>query len=85
MFPRFCIILSALKVLNMSNLYRSSDDKVIGGVCGGLAHRFDWNVEALRWIFALAGIFSGVALFVYLILWLVLKERPTSGIIDVDW
>ena len=68
----------------MKDLYRSSDEKVIGGVCAGLAHRFDLNVTGLRWIVALTVLFlSGVPLFVYAILWAVLKARPTSGVVDV--
>lgn len=68
----------------MNNLYRSSDDKVIAGVCGGLAHRFDLNVTGLRCVVALVALFlSGVPAVLYAILWAVLKERPTGGVIDV--
>lgn len=68
----------------MDSFYRSSDDKVIAGVCAGLAHKFDLNVTGLRWVVALVALFlSGVPLIVYAILWAVLKPRPTSGVIDV--
>ena len=63
----------------MDNLYRSSDDKVIGGVCAGLAHKFDLNKAGLRWAVALVALFlTGVPAIVYLILWAILKERPTT-------
>ena len=63
----------------MNNLYRSSDDKVIGGVCAGLAHKFDLNKTGLRWAVALVALFlTGIPFIVYLILWAVLKERPTA-------
>ncbi len=66
-----------------NNLYRSSDDKVIAGVCGGLAHRFDLNATGLRWVLALVTIFlSGFPAIVYLVLWIVLKDRQTKGVID---
>ena len=68
----------------MDNLYRSSDEGVIAGVCAGLAHRFDLNVTGLRWIVALVTLFlSGMPLIVYAVLWALLKARPTSGVIDV--
>ena len=68
----------------MGSLYRSSDDRVIAGVCAGLAHRFDLNVTGLRWIVALVTLFlSGVPLIVYVVLWAVLKPRSTGGVIDV--
>lgn len=65
------------------NLYRSSDDKVIAGVCGGIAHRFDLNATGLRWVLALVTLFlSGFPAIVYLVLWIVLKDRQTKGVID---
>ena len=68
----------------MDSLYRSSDDKVIAGVCAGLAHKFDLNVTGLRWVVALVTLFmTGVPAIVYAVLWAVLKPRPTGGVIDV--
>ena len=68
----------------MSNLYKSSDEKVIAGVCAGLARRFDLNVTGMRWAVALVTLFlSGLPVLVYAVLWAVLKERPTKGVIDV--
>ena len=65
----------------MDSLYRSSDDKVIAGVCAGLAHKFDLNVTGLRWAVALVTLFlTGVPAIVYVILWAVVKARPTGGI-----
>lgn len=69
----------------MKKLYRSSDEKVIAGVCAGLAHKLDFNVNGLRCVAVLITLFlSGIPLFVYAALWMMLKERPTSGgVIDV--
>ena len=68
----------------MSNLYRSCDEKVIAGVCAGFAHRFDLNVTGLRCVLALVTLFlSGIPAIVYIILWAILKPRPTGGVIDV--
>ena len=68
----------------MDNLYRSSDEKAIAGVCEGLARRFDLNVTGLRLAVAFVTLFlSGVPLILYVVLWAVLKARPTGGAIDV--
>lgn len=69
----------------MNNLYRSSDEKVIAGVLAGIGHKLDLNITGLRWIVALVTLFlSGIPAIVYLVLWCVLKERPTAdGVIDV--
>ena len=67
----------------MNSLYRSSDDKVIAGVCAGLAHKFDLNVTGLRWAVALVTLFlTGIPVIVYAILWAVVKPRPTNNVID---
>ena len=64
----------------MGNLYRSSDEKMVAGVCAGLAHRFDLNVTGLRWTTALVTLFlTGAPLIVYAILWTVVKPRPTEA------
>ena len=68
----------------MDNIYRSSDDKVVAGVCGGLAHKFDLNATGVRWAVAIVTIFfTGVLLIVYAVLWAILKERSTKGVVDV--
>ena len=68
----------------MDNLYKSSDEKVIAGVCAGLAHRLDLNATGLRWVVALVSLFlTGVPIIVYIVLWAVLKSRPTKGVVNV--
>ena len=68
----------------MNSLYRSSDAKVIAGVCGGLAHKFDLNATGLRWAVALVTFFlTGIPLIVYVVLWCILKSRPTVGVTDI--
>ena len=60
----------------MKSLYRSSSNKVIAGVCGGMAEALDINATGLRWVVALVTLFlSGIPALVYLILWCVLKKR----------
>ena len=70
--------------MEMGKFYRSSDEKVIAGVCAGLAHRLDLNMTGLRWVVALVTLFlSGIPAVVYIVLWAILKARPTAGIVDV--
>ena len=60
----------------MKSLYRSSSNKVIAGVCGGMAEALDINATGLRWVVALVTLFlSGIPALVYLILWCVLQKR----------
>ena len=70
--------------MGMGKFYRSSDEKVIAGVCAGLAHCLDLNMTGLRWVVALVTLFlSGIPAIVYIVLWAILKARPTAGIVDV--
>jgi phage shock protein PspC (stress-responsive transcriptional regulator) len=55
-----------------AGFYRSSDAKVVGGVCAGLAHKWDVPVLIPRLAFC-------TPLFlVYTIMWLTLPEKPTK-------
>ena len=70
--------------MGMGKFYRSSDEKVVAGVCAGLAHRLDLNMTGLRWVVVLVTLFlSGVPAVVYIVLWAILKARPTAGVVDV--
>lgn len=66
----------------MKKLYRSSTNKKIAGVCGGLAEYFGISATVVRIVFVillLPGGFPG--LIPYLILWIFLPLRP-AGVID---
>lgn len=68
----------------MRNFYRSCDEKIVGGVCAGLARYFDINLTGLRWVIALVTAFlSGIPAILYVVAWAVFKERPTRDIFDV--
>lgn len=56
---------------------RSSHDKVIAGVCGGLAEQLGWSPFRLRVVWVLATIFTAFAgLIVYLALWFLMPKAP---------
>ena len=58
-------------------LYRDIDNKVIGGVCSGLAIYFNMDTVLFRVLFILALIFTGSGLLVYIILWIAIPEAST--------
>ncbi len=57
---------------------RSSSDKMIAGVCGGIARYFNIDPVIVRLVFVLSVLIGGVTPFVYLILWLVMPEDQTT-------
>ena len=61
-----------------NRLMRSQSDRMITGVCGGLAEYFGIDSAIVRLIFVVA-VLSGVSPLVYLVLWIVMPERSASA------
>jgi phage shock protein PspC (stress-responsive transcriptional regulator) len=61
-------------------LYRDIDSRIIGGVCSGLSHYFNIDKLVVRIIFFVLFIAtSGVALPVYIILWIAVPKAKTTA------
>jgi len=58
-------------------LQRSKDQRIIAGVCGGLAEWLGWDVTLVRILFVLVSVLSAAfpGVIVYLILWVLMPER----------
>lgn len=56
-------------------LTRSRSERVIAGICGGLAQYFGIDVTLLRIITFLLIFFGGVSLWVYIVLWIIIPEE----------
>ena len=66
-------------------LYRSKTDRKIAGVCGGLAEYFNLDPTIIRVIWAVLTLFYGTGLLIYLIMAVVVPEKPEGpDILDVD-
>lgn len=59
-------------------LYRSRNNKVIAGVCGGIAEWLDWTPTAVRVAYVVISIASVVfpGTLAYIILWIVMPKEP---------
>lgn len=63
----------------MKRLYRSKQDKKIGGVCGGLGEYWGKDATLFRIIFILLVIVSfGFGIIAYLAMWLIIPPHPPS-------
>lgn len=67
-----------------NKLYRSEDNRVIGGVCAGLAKHFDVDVVLVRLVFVALGFVNGLGVLAYLILWLVVPDEGRSEMTGED-
>lgn len=61
---------------NQRTFYRSRINRIIGGVCGGLSERLNFDVSIIRLIFVLLALFGGGGLLIYIVLWIIVPERP---------
>jgi phage shock protein PspC (stress-responsive transcriptional regulator) len=59
-------------------LYRNPDEKIVGGVCSGIAAYFDIDPVWIRLIFAGAIVFFGSGFLLYIILWIIIPQADSS-------
>jgi phage shock protein PspC (stress-responsive transcriptional regulator) len=66
-------------------LYRSTKDKVVGGVAAGLGNYLNIDPVIIRIIFVLLTIFNGVGLIVYIIMWMIIPaDKDDRPILNFD-
>ncbi|HEU4327063.1 MAG TPA: PspC domain-containing protein [Roseiflexaceae bacterium] len=54
---------------------RSRNDRIIAGVCGGIARYLNIDPTIVRLVFVLAVFLGGASPLIYLVLWLVMPEE----------
>ena len=60
-------------------VFRDPDDKVIGGVCSGIASYFDFDPIWLRLAFAISFFVFGTGLLLYIILLIIIPKAKTTA------
>ncbi len=62
-------------------LYRSASERVLAGLCGGLADRYDLDPALVRLIWVVVDVFTGVfpLLLVYIVMAMLVPEEPLVG------
>lgn len=65
--------------MTTKRLYRSRNDRMVAGVCGGLAHYFGIDPTLVRLAFAVLLLIGvGSPVLAYLVLWLIIPEEPVA-------
>ena len=60
-------------------LHRSRTEKMIAGVCGGLAEYLDMDPTLVRLLWVLVALLAGTGILLYLIMWVVMPlDLPAS-------
>lgn len=63
---------------------RSESDRIIGGVCGGLAVYLGVNANLIRLAFVLLAFASGMGLVLYILL-LFIMPRESAAVAELGW
>ena len=63
-----------------TKLYRSSTDRMIGGVCAGLGQYLGLDPIFIRIFFVLLTIGGGAGVLIYILLWILIPEAETGQI-----
>jgi len=58
-------------------LYRPRDDRVIAGVCAGIARRFNIDPTVVRIAFIASLFLPGPQILIYLAAWLLMPDEAT--------
>jgi phage shock protein C len=57
-------------------LYRSQTNRMVAGVCGGLAQYFNVDPTLIRVLFVLLAVLGGSGLLLYIAMWIIVPKQP---------
>ena len=57
-------------------LYRSNTNRMLAGVCGGLAEYFNLDPTLVRVLFVLLAVLGGSGLVLYVAMWIIVPKQP---------
>ena len=55
-------------------LYRSRSQRMVAGVCGGLAEYFNVDATLIRVLFLVLAVVGGSGLVIYLLMWIIVPD-----------
>jgi len=61
--------------MDEKRMMRSTRERMIAGVAGGLANYFNMDPTLVRLVFVLLALAGGPGILIYIILWLVMPEE----------
>jgi phage shock protein PspC (stress-responsive transcriptional regulator) len=61
---------------SINDLRRSRSDRMLGGVCGGIARSTGIASWVFRLVFALLAICAGSGVLIYVLMWILVPEEP---------
>ena len=65
--------------VNGKQLYRSRKDRIVAGVCAGLADYFGIDANIVRLVFAGLAIIAGTGFLLYVAAWMIIPEEGEAA------
>lgn len=62
------------KSKEVKRLYRSKENKILGGVCGGVAEHLGVDPVIIRLLWVLGSFLWGFGIILYIIAWIIIPE-----------
>ena len=59
-------------------LYRSRNQRMVAGVCGGLADYFNIDATVVRVLFLILSVFGGTGLVIYIVMWIIVPDASKA-------
>ena len=63
----------------VKRLYRSADERILGGVCGGIAEYFEVDPVLIRFLWVLWAFLGGMGILAYIIAWIIIPRNPKQN------
>jgi phage shock protein C len=63
-------------IKQIKRIYRSKKDRVIGGICGGIAEYFNIDPVIVRVIAVILAFVWGFGIIAYIIAWIIIPQNP---------
>lgn len=72
------VILVSMAKKQVKRLYRSEEDRILGGVCAGLGKYFGVDPVLIRILWVVFSLVYGAGVLAYLIFWIIMPVEPTK-------
>lgn len=60
----------------VKRLYRSGKERILGGVCGGIAEYLNTDPTIVRILWIAGSLLWGLGILLYIILWIIVPRNP---------
>lgn len=70
--------------MNKKKLYRSNNDKMLAGICGGIAEYFGWDSTLVRIATVALSFFYGIVIVLYIAGIFIIPTKPISNNVRKD-